>query len=34
VNDILEGTRLPRVPSEVIENIIYENWKRFLPEYA
>ena len=34
VNDILEGTRLPRVPGEVIENIIYENWKRFLPEYA
>ncbi|MFM7159408.1 MAG: amidohydrolase family protein [Planctomycetaceae bacterium] len=34
VNDILEGTRLPRIPSEVIENIIYENWKRFLPEYA
>ncbi|MFM8288105.1 MAG: amidohydrolase family protein, partial [Planctomycetaceae bacterium] len=34
VNDILEWTRLPRIPSEVIENIIYENWKRFLPEYA
>jgi predicted TIM-barrel fold metal-dependent hydrolase len=34
VNDILEGTRLPRVSQEVIENIIYENWKRFLPEYT
>ena len=34
VNDILEGTKLPRVSEEVIENIIYENWKRFLPEYA
>jgi len=34
VNDILEGTKLPRIPGEVIENIIYENWKRFLPEYA
>ncbi len=34
VNDILEGTRLPRIPDEVIHNIIYENWKRFLPEYA
>jgi len=34
VNDILEGTQLPRIPGEVIENIIYENWKRFLPEYA
>src|SRR5688572_4099600 len=34
VNEILEGTRLPRVPDDVVENIIYENWKRFLPEYA
>jgi len=34
VNDILEGTKLPRVSEEVIENIIYENWRRFLPEYA
>lgn len=34
VNDILEGTRLPRVPDEVIHNILFENWKRFLPEYA
>jgi len=34
VNDIIEGTRFPRVSEEVINNIIYENWKRFLPEYA
>ena len=34
VNDILEGTKLPRIADEVIHNIIYENWKRFLPEYA
>jgi predicted TIM-barrel fold metal-dependent hydrolase len=34
VNDILEGTKLPRVSDEVIHNIIYENWKRFLPEYV
>ena len=27
VNDILEGTRFPRIPDEVIHNIIYENWK-------
>lgn len=33
VNQILEGTRLPRVPDEMIHNMIYENWKRFLPEY-
>ena len=34
VNDIVEGTKFPRVSEEVINNIIYENWKRFLPEYA
>ncbi len=34
VNDILEGTKFPRVSNEIIDNIIYENWKRFLPEYA
>lgn len=34
VNDILEGTKFPRVADEIIHNIIYENWKRFLPEYA
>lgn len=34
VNDILEGTKFPRVSDEIIHNIIYENWKRFLPEYA
>ena len=33
VNDILEGTKLPRISDETIHNIIYENWKRFLPEY-
>lgn len=34
INDILEGTKFPRIPDEMIHNIIYENWKRFLPEYA
>ena len=29
VNSILEGTKLPQVPEYVIDNIIYENWKRF-----
>ncbi len=28
VNGVVEGTRFPRVPEEVIHNIIYENWKR------
>ena len=34
VNDVVEGTNLPKIPDEMIHNIIYENWKRFLPEYA
>ena len=34
VNDIVEGTKLPRISDEIIHNIIYENWKRFLPEYC
>ena len=34
VNDILDGTKLPRISNEIIENIIFENWKRFLPEYT
>ena len=34
VNRVIEGTSLPRIPEEMIHNIIYENWKRLLPEYA
>jgi hypothetical protein len=34
VNDIVAGTNFPRVSDEVIHNIIYENWKRVLPEYV
>jgi hypothetical protein len=30
VNDVVEGTNFPKVPKEVIENIIYENWKQVL----
>ena len=33
VNQITAGTSLPTVPDEMINNIIYENWKTFLPEY-
>jgi len=33
VNDIIRGTHFPKIPDEMIHNIIYENWKRFLPEY-
>ena len=34
VNDIVRGTNFPKIPDDMIHNIIYENWKRFLPEYA
>jgi predicted TIM-barrel fold metal-dependent hydrolase len=34
VNAVVRDTHFPQVPDEVIHDIIYENWKRFLPEYA
>ena len=34
VNDVVAGTKFPHVRDEVIHNILYENWKRALPEYA
>jgi predicted TIM-barrel fold metal-dependent hydrolase len=34
INDVVKGTSLPRVSDEIIHNILYENWKLFLPEYA
>ena len=34
VNTVVEGTNFPRVSDEMIHNIIYENWKQFLPEYC
>jgi uncharacterized protein len=33
VNDVVAGTKFPRVRDEVIHNILYENWKRALPEF-
>lgn len=30
VNDIVEGTKLPKFPAEAIHNMIYENWKQFV----
>jgi predicted TIM-barrel fold metal-dependent hydrolase len=30
VNDVVEGSNFPRIPDEVINNIIYENWKQVL----
>ncbi|MCP4171226.1 MAG: amidohydrolase [Fuerstiella sp.] len=34
INDVVAGTSFPKVPDEIIHNIIYENWKSFLPEYV
>jgi len=34
VNDLVKGTRLPRVPTELQDMIIYENWKRFFTDWA
>ncbi len=30
VNDVVQGTNLPKIPDEMIHNIIYENWKQFI----
>ncbi len=30
VNDIVDGTKFPRISDEVIHNMIYENWRRFI----
>ena len=30
VNEVVKGTNLPKVPEEMIHNIIYENWKQVL----
>lgn len=32
VNAIVEGTKLPTIPTEIQERIIHENWKDALPE--
>lgn len=32
VNDVVQGTNLPRVPESVQDQIISENWRRALPE--
>jgi hypothetical protein len=34
VHAIVEGTRLPRVPAEVRDMILHENWKPFFPKWA
>ena len=34
VNKPVEGTGLPKIPVEVQDMILYENWKAFFPEWA
>ncbi|MCC6791377.1 MAG: amidohydrolase [Thermomicrobiales bacterium] len=34
VNKPVEGTGLPQIPKEIQDQIIYENWKSFFPEWA
>jgi predicted TIM-barrel fold metal-dependent hydrolase len=34
VNSLVEGTRLPMIPTEVQDMIIFENWKAFFPQWA
>jgi uncharacterized protein len=34
VNDIVEGTKFPTISTEIQDQIIYENWKSFFPEWA
>lgn len=34
VNRIVEGTALPKVPVDVQDQILHENWKAFFPQWA
>jgi uncharacterized protein len=34
VNNPVEGTRLPQIPKDIQDMIIYENWKSFFPHWA
>lgn len=34
VNALVEGTRLPKIPVEVQDMILYENWKAFFPHWG
>lgn len=34
VNKPVEGTGLPKIPTEVQDMILYENWKEFFPQWA
>jgi uncharacterized protein len=34
INDLVEGTKLPKIPREIQDQIVNENWKAFFPEWA
>lgn len=34
INEVVEGTRLPKVAVEIQDMILFENWKEFFPEWA
>jgi hypothetical protein len=34
VNKPVEGTGLPKIPTEIQDQIIYENWKAFFPHWV
>jgi len=34
VNVPVDGSSLPKIPQEIQDAIIYENWKAFFPEWA
>jgi predicted TIM-barrel fold metal-dependent hydrolase len=34
VNQVVAGTGLPKIPDEVQDMILYENWKAFFPYWA
>jgi hypothetical protein len=34
INQVVEGTKLPQVPVDVQDQILYENWKAFFPQWA
>lgn len=34
VNAPVDGTKLPRIPTEIQDQIMFENWKAFFPEWA
>jgi hypothetical protein len=34
INAIVEGTKLPTIPTEIQDRIIHENWREGFPDLA